>query len=345
MVIALTETGAERSSAADFPDSGLRLHLLRVTCRAEEPVSLPAFSGSAIRGALFGAVRELACANQAAPSCAACPLHRVCGVSLLLATVDPEGLRGIEAPRPFVMRPPLEGARVVAAGERFGFSLVLVGEEALRLLPYLVLGLRRMGSAGLGRPAASTAGGARRGRFAVESLEAVNPFTEQRQPVMRAGEALMTLPDAPVTQEQIAAWCAARGEVRQLTLRLRTPLRLVVEGQLVQQLTFVAVMRRLCRRVTDLARAYGGAAELDFRALLAQAAVVQVAEDHTRWQELDSRSARQGRALPIGGLTGAITFAGNLTPFLPLLALAEFIGIGKDVTKGNGAIEIALPRP
>jgi hypothetical protein len=177
----------------------------------------------------------------------------------------------------------------------------------------------------------------------VESLTAINPFTGARQVVMRAGEALVSLPDAPVTHEQVAAWCAARGEVRRLTLRLRTPLRLVVEGQLVQRLSFDALLRRVCRRLTDLARAYAGVDGIDFRAVLEQAPAVQVAEDRTKWVELESKSTRQGRALPIGGLVGSITYEGDLTPFLPLLLWAELVSVGKDVTKGNGVIEVALP--
>jgi hypothetical protein len=300
----------------------------------------------------------------------------VCGVSLLLATVDTEGPRGMEVPRPFALRPPLDGPRHVGPGETFGFGITLVGEQALTLLPYLVLGLRRMGELGIGRVGTTaapssdhraprgaagdasdrgrgftsatergaTSGPNRRGRFAVETLAALNPFTGARQVVMRAGEALVTLPDAPVTAAQVESWCAARGAVERLTLRLRTPLRLVVDGQLVDEgrLTFAVLLRRICRRLTDLARAYGGVEGIDFRALLERAGAVRVAEDRTTWLDLESKSARQGRALPIGGLIGSITFAGELTPFLPLLVWAELVGVGKDVTKGNGVIELAL---
>src|SRR5207249_1866640 len=82
---------------------------------------------------LLGAVRDLACVNKAAPSCGACPLHPVCGVSQLLATVEDDGPRGAEVPRPFVVRPSLDGQRQVAPGEPFGFGITLIGEEALQL--------------------------------------------------------------------------------------------------------------------------------------------------------------------------------------------------------------------
>ena len=104
----------------DVRDAALELSVypLHISCRAVEPVVLPAFAGSAVRGALFGAVRDLACVNKAAPSCGACPLHPVCGVSRLLATVEEDGPRGAEVPRPFVVRPPLEGPRHSGRGRR-----------------------------------------------------------------------------------------------------------------------------------------------------------------------------------------------------------------------------------
>lgn len=337
---------AESSLATSRPMLGISVYPLRVLCRAVEPVALPAFAGSAVRGALFGAVRDLACVNPTAPSCVVCPLHRICGASLLLATVDEQGPRGREVPRPFALRPPLDGGRVVQPGESFTFGVTLIGEEALRLLPYLVLGVRRVGEVGIGRPVVTDGDDgtvARRGRFQVEALVQVNPFSGARRTVMRAGDALVTLPDAPVTHAQVAAWCAARGPVSRLTLRLRTPLRLVVDGQLVQRLTFPLLMQRVCRRLTDLERSYGRADGLDFREVLARAVDVEVVEDRTRWLDLESNSRRQGRAVPIGGLVGSISFRGDLTPFLPWLVWAELVGVGKDVTKGNGMIEIALP--
>jgi hypothetical protein len=317
----------------------LTVYPLSVVCRAVDLVALPAFAGSAVRGALFGAVRDLACVNQAAPSCAACPLHPVCGVSRLLATVEDDGPRGAEVPRPFVVRPPLDGARQVAPGETFRFGITLIGEEALQLFPYVALGLRRMGDLGLGRALP------RRGRFTVERVIAVNPFLGTRQAVLAAGDDLVMLPDAPVTAAQIAAWCAACGAVDRVTVRLRTPLRLVVDGALVKRLTFAALVRRILRRTTDLARSFGGGVPpLDFAAMLAEAETVQTVDDRSQWLDLESRSARQRRNLPIGGLLGAVTFAGELTPFLPWLVWGQLLGVGKDVTKGNGVIEIVLDR-
>jgi hypothetical protein len=52
----------------------------------------------------------------------------------------------------------------------------------------------------------------------------------------------------------------------------------------------------------------------------------------------------QGRALPIGGLVGTISFQGELAPLLPWLLWSRLLGVDKDVTKGNGVIDVVLER-
>src|SRR5581483_11465201 len=127
----------------------------------------------------------------------------------------------------------------------------------------------------------------------------------------------------------------------QLCLELRSPLRLVADGRLVQRLTMAVLMRRLLRRLSDLSRLFGSAPlEADFAALLAAAEAVRLIHDHTRWLDLESHSGRSGRRTPIGGLVGRVAYEGPLAPLLPYLAWLPAIGAGKDVTKGNGWIEI-----
>jgi hypothetical protein len=316
-------------------DPGLPVFPLHVQCKALEPVALPAFAGSAIRGALFGAVRELACVNQAAPSCSACPLHSVCGVSRLLATVEDDGPRGGDAPRPFAIRPPENGGRVVRPGEEFSFRITLIGTEALQLFPYIALGLRRMGERGLGRALPQ------RGRFAVECVVNRSAHSGVRFDVLRSDDELVTLPAIEETLPGMRISASRYTGLCRVTLHLRTPLRLTANKALVTRLAFEPLMRRIFRRTTDLALSFGaGVPPLDFRPLLERAAAIRLVEDRTRWLELESRSARQGRHMPIGGLIGSATFDGELDPFLPWLLWAEAVGVGKDVTKGNGALDV-----
>jgi hypothetical protein len=67
----------------------------------------------------------------------------------LVSTLDEEGVHGHQAPRPYVINPPLEEQTAYAPGERFVFDLLLAGDAA-DLFPYVVLALDRLGYEGLG---------------------------------------------------------------------------------------------------------------------------------------------------------------------------------------------------
>src|SRR5579859_7409877 len=79
--------------------------------RTSTTLEIDAASGSALRGSFFNAIWSRFCTNKQAPSCTACPLHTLCPVSALVSPLREENERGQDIPRPYVMVPPLEGAR------------------------------------------------------------------------------------------------------------------------------------------------------------------------------------------------------------------------------------------
>ena len=96
-------------------------HTLEIEAEALSPVHLNRQKGSAIRGALFWALRgsnhpraawQGFCTNKAAPSCWECPLHAACPVSTLVSTLDATSRWGRDAVRPYVIRPPLDGGKM-----------------------------------------------------------------------------------------------------------------------------------------------------------------------------------------------------------------------------------------
>ncbi len=311
----------------------LTVHLLRVECRTTAPLALPAFTGSALRGALLGALRGNFCPDGGRSECAPCPLADSCPISRLIATVDRDGARGEEAPRPYVLRPVEAEDRLLAAGAPFSFGVTLIGSAA-NTFPYLLQGLLAMGAAGFGQRQRAP------GTFAVERVIARNPYIAAEQEAYARGRATVYALALPISAAQVNAYAAGL-PAEQLRLELRSPLRLVADGRLVPRLTMAVLMRRLLRRLSDLSRLFGGAPlAVDFAALLSAAEAVQLVEDRTRWLDLESQSRRSGRQTPIGGLVGRVAYEGPLAPLLPYLAWLPAIGVGKDVTKGNGWIEI-----
>lgn len=316
----------------------LTIHHLRFTSVATAPLELDQHSGAAIRGALTTALWERFCTNKAAPSCAICPLVRACPVAELVAPLrEDDQPGGDQQPRPYVIRPPLSGARAYAPGETLTFQVGLIGAAA-QLFPYLVMAAQLLERGGLGKRVAVN--GHRRGTLRVQQIVAVQPLSGAVQPLYQAGQPLVQRPGLPVDAAAVAAGAATLPADR-ITLHFKTPLRLIDNRQLVKRITLRPLIQRLMRRLDDLARAYGdGPLALDYRGLLAVAEQVQTSVDETCWVDLSSYSSRQRTHTPIGGLVGRATFRGDLGPLRELLVWGALVHVGKNAVKGDGWYEI-----
>lgn len=328
-----------------FQSATLSTTHLRFSVRTTSSLELDAASGSALRGSFFNAIWQRFCTNKTALSCAACPLHDLCPVSAIVAPLREENPRGQDIPRPYVLLPPLEGARRYEPGERFAFGMTLIG-SSVQLLPYVLLSLPQIEADGLGHPLEEN--GWKRGRFQVEQVETIHPFTAERQTIYAEGH---TRVQAPTITLQAREWERRAQQLDQtrVTLHFVTPLRLVDREHLVKHLTFRPFIHRLLERYLALERHYGNQqaslAWEEQEAYLREADGIICTDDHTTWMELQSHSNRQRRSTPIGGLVGEATFAGNLAPFLELLVIGEGIHVGKNAVKGNGKYQIACPTP
>jgi len=194
-------------------------HRLRFVAEVREPIELNEHQGSAIRGALFHALRNRFCANQEAAECAACPLVVACPVATLVSTLKPESGRGRDVPRPYTIQPPVKNAgRRMENGEwrmeeggRLEFGLTLYA-RALQLFPYVVLAVGEFERGGLGRKVEQANGRWRRGTLAIQEAWAENPLTGERQSVLRAGDKMVQVPDVPITHAQVQEWAKGRME-------------------------------------------------------------------------------------------------------------------------------------
>ena len=313
-------------------------HRLRFIAEVQTPIELNEHQGSAIRGALFHAMRRQFCFQQQFRSCRPCPLHATCPISFVLATVDDEARRGADLPRPYTIEPPLGASPSYAPGDSLQFGLTMLS-RALDLFPYVILAVNGLQREGLGRKV--EANGWQRGTFELQEVWAENPLTDERQQVVESGNPLVQVPDIPITHEQVMERAAALGGRRQLTLHFLSPTRVVESSHLLKQPLFRPLVQRLFERLSALAWAYCETPlELDFRRLLDLAERVGLVEDQTSWLEWESYSTRRRAPTPLGGLVGQATYRGDLTPFLPWLVWGQFTHVGKDAVKGNGMYEM-----
>jgi hypothetical protein len=298
-------------------------------------------SGSALRGNLFQAVWERFCTNKAAASCADCPLHTTCSVSALVAPLREEHVRGRDIPRPYVILPPLAQTRRYEPSETLQFGITLFG-SIIQLLPYLMLSITKLETAGLGQRLSENHG--QRGRFRIITVENYNPISGERRNLYSKGEQLFQIPTIAVTEDDIRKRAEQLPSDR-VTLTFLTPTRIVEREHLLQHASFGPIIHRLLERLMALENAYGEGASMTIEELWSladQAEKIECIEDHTRWADVKSYSNRQKRFTPIGGLIGQATFAGNLTPFREYLSWGELIHIGKSCVKGDGWYRIDM---
>jgi len=353
--------------------AGLQLARYEIRLRASEPARLPAFAGSALRGAFGHALKAAVCVMQHR-DCERCLVASRCIYPHVFETQFPAHLtqwRGEQnAPHPYTLDPPIykqrldqtakeappanaspesesqppEGGtpntqpkwarhRELNAGDEVVFGMTLMG-RAIDYLPYLVFAIHEMTQRGLG---------AQRSRFALTEVRAMATTGELQTIYTEKDQRL----DAPATPPpRLSQWVNAR--LAQLapgdTVRLRfvTPSRIKVDDNLQPRASFELLARNLLRRVSMLMAVHGEAPlELDYRALIDRAAEVETVESALRWWDLQRYSSRQQTKLRMGGFVGTIVYGGEmLKEFWPLIVAGEILRIGKGTSFGLGKYEM-----
>ncbi len=326
----------------------LTAHHLRFTVRVTRPVVFGEFKGSALRGAFAGYLRRTFCPEWRAEETD--PLHKaLCPACQMLALDGGDGVAG-DVRRPYAIEPPTDGISRYDQGETFDFGMVLYGDN-LGFLPYLVLAVKGMGEqGGVGQKDAQ----GRRGTFAIHQIQAVNPISGQTQLLLEPGGKSVQMPAIPVTQEQVqSAALTLAAQLDQSDNRLRvtflTPTRLTQGDHRVETPAPFPLIKQTVLRVMDLAAQHGGGRPTVDGEPIAlgqhiyvHADQVQKVADQTRWWDLHGYSGRLGRAQPLGGLVGSVTYtAPDWTPLLPWLVWGISAHVGKNIVKGCGWYDLA----
>jgi hypothetical protein len=309
----------------------------RVSLIAKEPLDLPSYLGSTLRGAFGHAFRRIACP---APN-GACPIPSECPYHLIFETAPPPGSEVLrtheEIPRPFVIAPAPGPAPPTAEpgrqrfdpGDEVFFELILIG-RAQALFPYFVVALRELDRIG-------------RGRRTVElhRIEALPAVGGEARIVYEAADNLVRGAADGITLEECAALALPQGR---LTLEFLTQTRLKHEGGFIRRPAFQVVFRRLLGRLSSLARFHCGAPlDVDFRRLIAEAAAIRLVQDETKWTRWQRYSSRQDRRMEWEGIIGRASYEGDLAPFWKFLKFGELVHLGHGATFGLGKYRVLSP--
>lgn len=322
---------------------------------AEDRMVLPEYKGSALRGGFGHAFKRAVCVVRHG-ECERCLVRQQCPYQYVFETPPPpdtEMLRKYPAaPHPFVIEPPLDGRRAYEAGEPLEFGLTLVG-RGIDYLPYFIVAFEELGrTTGLGRA---------RGKFRLADVRGETrdggrdgwiPIYSGDRSILRddfrirtGAEANHDPPNSSVPQSANPSTPQSTNrQIDQLTILFETPTRLKFENSLTSDLEFHILIRNLLRRLSVLSYFHcGERLELDFKGLIERAKHVTKVESALRWVDWERYSARQGTTMLMGGFVGAATFRGDLTEFLPLLRLGEWVHVGKGTVFGLGLFELGVP--
>ena len=126
-----------------------------------------------------------------------------------------------------------------------------------------------------------------------------------------------------------------------ITISLLTPLRLRFDGHITDKLEFHVLIRNLLRRISSLSYFHCGEKfQVDFKGLIEKASAVKQIKSDTQWFDWKRYSTRQEEWMSLGGITGTVSYEGNLTEFMSLLKLGEYVHVGKGTSFGLGKYEI-----
>lgn len=327
---------------------GLRVARYRFALQSLSRIELNHLIGSTLRGASGGVFRRLVCVTHM-PVCDGCLLRHQCAYGYLFETAPPADsakLRNYQdIPRPFVLEPPAEDKTMYAPGESLAFNLVLIG-RALDYLPYFIFVFRELEQHGLGR--GRKAG---QGQFRLHQVTACLPDSAEAVVYDRSRD-LLTDTDARLTAHHLHARVTALQQTtddtsrtstsgHEITIHFLAPTRIKFEGHLLKDFQFHHLIRALLRRLSGLLYFHcGSELDVDFRGLIQKAQEIKKVNDALDWQEQTRYSARQKTEMHMGGFVGTATFAGDLTPFLSLLAAGEWVHVGKGCVMGLGKYQI-----
>ncbi len=324
----------------------LRIGLFRFTIVPVQSLEVPAVNkGNMLRGGFGHAFRRLCCIPQCRDA-KTCPLATSCPYKTVFEPSPPPNAdrlsKNQDVPRPFVFRAPHTQQTRFNKSEPFEFGLVLIG-RALDFLPYFVLSFRELTAEGLGL---------NRTKCTLENVEEIGLssngagdctskliYSARDQTFRAIGR---DSADQWI-QTRLQRFCSMSGgtSTQRVTIRFLTPTFLRADGEVVRQPEFHHVLKRLRDRINTLNTFFGdGPLAVDFRELGERAEKVRTVSAWIDWVARFRTSSKTRQRHELSGFVGETTYEGDLTEFLPWLALGELVHVGKHTAWGNGMYEV-----
>lgn len=291
------------------------------TFTVTEPIQLPEYAGSTLRGAFGRALRKIACMTKQA-ECKGCPLYRTCPYTNIFETPAPtehELQKFSQVPNGYMIEPPDWGERVYISGEKLQFSLVLFG-RLIDQLPLIAFAFKRAFEYNVGR-----------GKAHLLDISAFNENAEKFEPILVNGNIIehhksVKFPECFTNNAEI---------------EISTPLRLQENSKPLneKEINVERFFISLAKRIALLSEFHFKPFDLDFESLKNQIAQIED-KKYLKWQDWTRYSSRQDQKMKLGGVVGKWQFKNLSLELSKLLYIGQWLHCGKNATFGLGKYRI-----
>jgi len=304
-----------------------------------EPLILPSYKGSTLRGGFGYAFKRVVCAIRDKEECPDCILKEKCVYSYVFETPPPSDTKMMRkykaAPHPFVIEPPPEKRRGYKPGDEINFGLTLIG-RAIDYLPYFIYTFDELGKVGIGKGKAK--------------YELKDVFCDEKKIYDSESKTLKSFKPSylPLNMKNVIVRNPDLNlDDEAISLSFLTPTRILFDGHLTLDLEFHILIRNLLRRLSLLSYFHcnGDPSTWDFKGLIEKAKDVKLKKRDLRWYDWQRYSGRQDTRIKMGGFVGEITFEGDIKPFMPLIKAGEVLHVGKGTGFGLGKYRILMEKP
>lgn len=276
---------------------------LNITLISREYTQLPSYLGSTLRGVIGHAL----CPDQEAYNY----LYR----NHVLSD------QKIDVVNPYIIVLPLRGRTTYYKGDELEFDMILLG-DAQRYTFSIIKALNRIQNFGLG---------VARSPFILKKV-----IHKQDQRIIWRDNYFNSV---AIKSEELPYLTLSN--VKNVILKIQTPLRIRRKGKLLIRLDFPTIIRNITSRLEALTKRYGGYVnEQEIARLLTLSQEIKIVKEDLWLEELERYSNRQGKTMDLSGLLGSIEFEGELTPFVPWLYAMQILHIGRNTTFGLGKITV-----
>lgn len=273
--------------------------IIRLKCC--EPVSLPEYLGSTLRGAIGWALSS----NRE--------------VYTYIYENGKSGKGGLDIVNPYVIDLPRYHS-VYSRGDELRFQFILFG-EATHYTSDFIRELVKTEFLTLG---------AERKRF--ELMEIMQG--ERLQTIWKKGDDNIVKIQNEILLDDI------HKNVTHCAVTLMTPLRIRRKGCLLSQIDFSVIIRNIAKRISQLTERYGGYIdEQEAARICGYANQIQEIACELSLKEIERYSSRRDSIMDVSGMMGTMLYKGELDDFTPWINAARILHIGRNVTFGYGKIE------